>query len=179
MGNTHEKFWFVGIVHTNTERSTSLLLEQMGLQTYVPEQQRISIRPNGRRVKSMRVVIPGIVFIYCSEEERKKMAVRAHTLRRFMMDRAGSAPRPAIVSQSEIEKLRFMVGQSEIPVEFEAGCYAVGQRVCVVRGRLKGIEGIVARMEEGSSELMVRLDALGCAKLLINNIDLQPADEES
>ena len=51
-----------------------------------------------------------------------------------------------------------------------------GDRVRVARGKLCGLEGEVVTTDDGQSELVVRIDILGCAKVLISAIDIEPID---
>lgn len=67
-----------------------------------------------------------------------------------------------------------MLGQSDIPVTMVAVPYKVRDRVVVVRGNLRGLEGEVVQTAEGKSDLIIRVDLLGCAQVTINAIDLEP-----
>lgn len=86
-----------------------------------------------------------------------------------------------------------MLGNAERPVGFITRPLSVGTRVRVVRGRLRGLEGEVLRLppepkaatapqnpadEEAlpETDLLIMLDILGCARVTINPLDLQPLD---
>ena len=68
--------------------------------------------------------------------------------------------------------LRFMLGRSDSPVTF-TGEYVKGRKVKVIRGNLRGLEGEIIALPDGSSELVILIDALGCAKVHINPIDVE------
>ena len=96
-----------------------------------------------------------------------------------MTDKAsGSKPglsRPlAVIPQVQIDTLRFMLGQSDVPVSIVDAPYRAGDRIVVVRGSLRGLEGEVVRTTEGRSELIVRIDLLGCARVEIDSLDIEP-----
>lgn len=164
--------WYVAMVHTNTELSTSKLLDSMKIENYVPTQMVMRISRSGRKTKAYRTVIPGIVFVRCTDGVRKGEVAHIPSVRRFMMDRASKEPHVAIVSEKEIDMLRFMVGQSEVPVNIVPYNFSAGSKVRIIRGALKGLEGEVNEIKSGTNELIIRLDVLGCACLSIDSSNL-------
>lgn len=169
--------WYVAIVHTNSEHTTARLLEEKGIEAYVPQQPIVRIRKSGRKVKAVKTVIPGVVFVKCTETLRKTVVVYLPTVSRFMMDGTAKERRVAVVPEHQIEILRFMVGQSDVAVDIESRQFVVGRKVRVVRGALKGLEGIVREVKSGMNELIVQLDMIGCAKLSIESANLVPVDD--
>lgn len=168
--------WFIAIVHTNTERSTSGVLDKMGIQNYVPLQTRVRQSKNGRKVKTQKAVIPGIVFVKCSEADRLNRVVQVHTILRFMMDGSSEKRKVATVPENQIETLKYMVGQSEIPVVFDSTRIRVGKKVRIARGPLKGIEGLVTEVKPDLTVITVAIDYIGGARLSINTDDIEPAE---
>ena len=190
-GGVPERRWYVAIVNHNTEKNTAERLRQMGYDTYVATQQEYRLWRNGRRAKIDRVVIPSTVFIRCTEAERLQ-AVRLPQIFRFLTNRAarqGDTPAPpAVIPEIQLHKLRFMLGHSERPVGFLPRQLSKGDKVRVIRGGLRGLEGEVLRVPSSAkaadpdqdpdsvpdTELLVRLDILGCARVSINPLDLEP-----
>lgn len=175
-GGVSERYWFVAFMRKhNTEKSSAEKLQKLGYDCYVAIQPEWRVWRNGKRKKIDRVVIPSIVFIRCTEAERK-MIVQESYISRFMMDRAvANANRKlAIVPPIQIERLKFMLGQSDIPVEFANQCYKPGDKVRIVRGGLKGLEGEVIYADNGKSDFIVSVDFLGNARLTVNTVDLEP-----
>lgn len=169
--------WFVAIVNHNSEKQVSEKLTKMGVINYLPTQSEIRIWRNGRKSKVDRIVIPSTIFVYCTEERRKEI-VGLPYISRFMTNRAGSsnysAHKPlAIIPDSEIECLKFMLGQSDIPVQITAKPFKKGDKVRVIRGSLAGLEGEVMDLKDTKSELVVAIDFFGCAKLSIDTINLE------
>lgn len=78
----------------------------------------------------------------------------------------------AIIPDAQIEMLKFMLGNSDSPVNITQADFKAGDKVRVLRGSLAGLEGEVTDMTKGKSELIVRLDLFGCARLTIDTINL-------
>lgn len=66
-----------------------------------------------------------------------------------------------------------MLGQSDVPVTITDRPYKVGDKVRVIRGSLKGLEGEVFSTDSDKSDVMVALEFFGCAKLHIDTINLE------
>lgn len=174
--HSDSQHWYVAVVHTNTEKSTSAALGLRGIENYVPLQTELRRRINGRKVKVERVVIPGLIFIYCTEECRRNEIVHIPNIRRFLMSNHDGNRKIAVVPQHEIDTLKFMVGQSDIPVNISNDCYHEGSHVRIVRGSLKGLEGRILEARNRTSELVVRLEVIGCAKLTVDTADIEPIE---
>lgn len=170
--------WYVAIVGNNTELSTAEKLAKLGYQTYVAAQDEIRVWKNGKRKKIKKVIVTSTVFILCTETQRRQIVTLPYVFR-FMTNRAGSSAeglcKPlAVIPPYQMQILRFMLGQSDIPVSITSD-YRPGQRVRVIRGTMKGIEGEIIALADGNTELNIRIDILGCAKMQINPIDVEPA----
>lgn len=177
-GRPRARHWYVALVGHNAERTCAERVGARGLDTYVPTQRENRVWRDGRRATVDRVVIPGTVFIRCSEAERREI-VAMPCIRRFLTDRASGGNaygrRVAIIPDRQIERLRFMLGHSDVPVEFVGHVFSAGERVRVVRGSLRGLEGTVRTGDDGRSTLTVTIDFLGGATVTIDPIDLAPA----
>lgn len=172
-----DRKWYVAIVGNNREKSVAEKLEALGFESFVASQEELRVWKNGRRKTIDRVLLSATVFVRCTESERRRIVVNLPYINRFMTDRAAksdvSLNRPlAVVPDSQMAALRFMLGQSDNPVTF-SGDYVRGQNVRVVRGNLRGLEGEIVSLADGSSQLVIVIDALGCAKVHINPIDVE------
>ncbi len=173
-----ESHWFVAIVNHNSELTSAEKLTAMGYDCYVASQEEYRVWRNGKRKKINRVVIPSMVFVRCTERERLNV-VKLPFIFRFLTNKAGMATnnynKPvAIIPNSQMNTLMFMLGNSDQPVEFTAHTFAKGDRVRVVRGRLMGLEGEVFSAPDGRSHLVISLNMLGCARTSISPADLSP-----
>lgn len=169
--------WFVAIVNHNSEKQSSKKLNDMNIENYLPTQTEMRVWRNGRKAKVDRIVIPSIIFIYCTEQKRKEL-VGLPFIFRFMTDRAGTSPysasKPlATIPDKQIRRLKFMLGQSDIPVEITEKPFKAGDKVRVIRGNLAGLEGEVLNLGNSKSELIVGLNFFGCARLLIDTKNLE------
>lgn len=172
-----KSYWYVAIVNHNSEKQSSTKLTKMGIKNYLPTQPEIRVWRNGRKSKVDRIVIPSTIFIYCTEQERKEI-VGLPFIFRFMTNRAGtptdSKNKPiAIIPDSEIERLKFMLGQSDIPIEITEKTFKTGDKVKIIRGSLAGLEGEIIDLRNTKSELIVALNFFGCARLSIDTINIE------
>ena len=170
--------WFVAIVKHNTEKSTGDKLTKSGYSCYVPVQEEVRIWKNGKRARVERVVIPTVIFVNCTDEERKRLVILPY-ITRFMTNKAGTSTsgghKPlATIPDQQIEKLQFMLGNSDTPVTFSETPYKKGDLVRVIRGKLLGLIGEVQKIDDKKSEIIVSLDFLGNARLAIETINVEP-----
>lgn len=199
-GGVPDANWYVAIVNHNAEHTIARTIAARGITTYVASQRQLRIWRDGRRRHIDRVIIPSTIFIHCTEAQRRD-TLKIPGIHRFLMDRAARPrPRPAIVPDTQLQQLRFMLGATDQPVEFTPAPLTPGQRVTVIRGTLRGLQGEVIHPAPTSkpttpssphipssspsnnpsspypptARLLIRLDILGCATVAISPLDLQP-----
>lgn len=176
-GGVPEAKWFVAVVNNRSEKINSERLSKIGIENYVPTQTTFKIYKNGKKAKIDRIVIPAVIFIHCTETERREI-VKLPFIFRFMTNKARTSPNSvskpiAIVSDNEIKQLKFMLGQSDIPVTITERSYKVGDKVRIIRGSLAGLEGEVFNADGSKSEVVVALEFFGCARLTIDTVNLK------
>jgi len=66
-----------------------------------------------------------------------------------------------------------MLGQSDIPVSFVDTVLRAHDKVEIIRGNLKGLQGVVIQVNEGKNEVFVRIEILGSAKITIDSVSLK------
>ena len=168
--------WYIAIVNPRHEKSVADKLQTDNVESYVATQKEMHVWKNGRRKLVDRVVIPSVVFVKCTEARRREV-VKQPYIRRFMSNRStatGGLNSPAaVVSETEMHKLRFMLGQTELPVEFEPTIFRVHDNVRVIRGSLRGLEGEIRANSDGSHTLVVSLSLLGGATVYIAPRDVE------
>lgn len=173
--------WYVAVVNNNTEKSVAARLEKLGYESFVAKQEVLRVWRNGRKAKVEKVVIPTFVFVRCTEADRHRIVALPY-VRRFLSDRAravnGMVAPPAVISQREMDTLKFMLGQSDYPVDFSQNSYRRGDKVRVIRGALLGLQGEVlqpaATEASPDAELVVRLDILVAARVYVPITDIAP-----
>lgn len=171
--------WYIAILNHRTEKAVAQRLTELGIENYLPVQEEIHLWKNGKKKKIDRVVIPAKIFIRCTEARRREI-VAFPFIFRFMVNPAGVIPpgrvsRPlATVSDREIEQLKFMLGVPGVKVTFTES-YVRGQKVRVIRGALKGLEGEIIKEPGGKSHrLSINIDSLGSASVQISATDVAP-----
>lgn len=172
------RHWYVAIVNHHTEQTSAERIRDIGLDSYVATQQEMRVRNSGRKVKVDRVVIPSKVFVRCTEPERKEI-VTLPFINRFMTNIAaqqqpGVSHKPlAVIPEWQMQMLRFMLANSDTPVTITSRPFVKGERVRVVRGSLKELEGEILNEPDGSSALLVGLNLLGFAKVAIDPVNVE------
>lgn len=174
------RHWYVAVVNNKSEKACLVKLQQRiqkqpdeekAYEVYVPVQQEMSIRRDGRRKKVDRIVFPALIFIRCTERVRRKEIVCLPYIKRFMVNIAGAPQnnhRPvAIIPDYQMNNLIRMVNDAESEVSIEARPLHLGERVRVNGGKLVGLEGNVWEEPDGSTSLVIVIDMLGCAKVSI------------
>lgn len=172
-----EKRWYVALVNNNNELKCQENLFKGGFEAYVAYQRTPVVWRNGRKSWINRVLLPGMVMVKCTEKERRAI-VNLSFINRFMINRAakrdGMLTSPlAVISQKEIDTLRFMLGQSDIPVHLTQERYTPKDKAEVVRGPLKGLVCEVVSADGDGSEVFVALDILGAAHMKIQTVNLK------
>ena len=116
-----ERQWYIGIVRPRHEKKVEATLEKKGYKTYVASQSQLRVYASGRKKWVDKILITSKIFIYCTDKERHQILMTSEVLR-FMVNPSGKTEdghRPlAIVSKYEIDTLKFMLGQKELPVMF-------------------------------------------------------------
>ena len=168
--------WYVAIVNSRHEKAVADKLLVINVESYVATQKELRVWQNGRRRMIDRVVIPSTVFVRCTEKQRRDIVALPY-INRFLVNRsAGQSQlrRPvATVSDAEIEKLKFMLGQSDNPVHFSPTIFRVNDNVRVIRGNLRGLCGEIRRSSDGTQALHVSLGLLGGATVQIDPRDVE------
>lgn len=171
-----EREWFIAIVKNNTEFAAEEKLADKGHEAYVPFQNKTVISSNGKKRVKKSVIIPTLVFVFCTEVQRKDI-VHYPFINRFMVDRTGikdafGRSPIAKIPTPQIDKLKFMVGNCDSDVTIEPLSVRLGDEVEVVRGGLKGLVGFVKNINN-ETHIFIRIDALGCAGVKINSSDIK------
>ena len=101
-----------------------------------------------------------IVFVHADKDEIKKLVY--HSFIHKLLTYPGQKT-PALIPDSQIENLKFMLTQSDTKVEMRHQVLKTGDRVRIIRGPLKGIEGDLCKVEAGKPMVSVQIDCLGYA----------------
>lgn len=175
------KQWYIAIVGNNSERICRDKLEARiaaqpsgakDYEVYVPVQQTLRVRADGKRRTVERILFPSMLFIRCTEQLRRRDIVRLPYIKRFMVNIAGkpgdAGIRPvAVIPDRQMCSLKRMVNDGDSEVSIEPIDIPLGAKVRVNGGKLMGLEGYVLETGDGKTNLVIRVDMLGCAKMEI------------
>lgn len=165
----HPKYWVAALVQVRSEKAVGAKLTKLQIENYVPTQWEVH-QWSDRKKKVERVVIPMIVFIRADKVSIRKMIL--HPFIHKMITYPGQYT-PAIIPDSQIENLKFMLRQSEMQVEMRDRIFKTGDHVRIVRGPLKDLEGELCRVESEKSMVAILIDCLGYACVNIDKSDIQ------
>lgn len=168
--------WFVAIVRNNTECSCCEKLAKFGYDCFAATQEEKIKSQSGKMTSKIRVILPSVVFINLTEEERKRVVYLPY-INKFMTNIASSKDNfnrhsLAKIPSSQIARLRFMLGHSDSPVSIVERRFQIGDKVRIIRGPLKGLEGNISRATN-KAILYVDLDTLGCATVQIDLVNAE------
>lgn len=165
----YSKYWIAALVQMNCERKSAEKLSNLGIECYVPLQEEIHLWAD-RRKKIYRILIPMVIFIRI--DDKQKNIVRDLSFIQKLITYPGKNL-PAIIPDSQISQLRYMVDHSEEEVVIKDSSLCIGDKVKVIRGVLKGLEGFVYFVEEKKSMVAIRIDFIGyaCVSISINDIE--------
>lgn len=163
--------WYVARVQMNCERTAAKKIASLGIETYVPTQTVVR-QWSDRKKKIEKILIPLLVF-FRAEEAVAKQVQRLS----FVYDllKAPGEAKPAIIPDNQIQRLKFMIGNCDSEITIRQNTINKGDRVRVVRGSLKGLEGFAATSADGTSKISIVIEDLFCASVSINPLDLEKA----
>lgn len=163
------KFWIAAYTRPRSEKKTAAELSKLGIETYVPIQKQL--RTWSDRKKFVDVpVIPMTIFANIIEEDILK--IRDHPLIIRILSQPGRKV-PAHIPTDQIDNLKYMLGQSEIPVSFENGYFKSDDFVTIVQGSLMGLIGQVKSVKDNMMEVWISIDLLGGTIVKIKSSELE------
>lgn len=163
------KFWIAAYTKPRSEKKTASELTKMDIETYVATQSQIR-QWSDRKKKVEIVVIPSIVFAQIYEEQLNTVLFHRNIIK--VITKPGEK-KAAKIPSLQIDKLKFILGQTNTPVLFDPNIISVHDTVRVVRGPLAGLEGEVVYCNDGTPELIVQIDLLGGARMTIDKTEME------
>ena len=164
----HPKRWIAALVQMCTEKKVGERLTKLGVENYVPTQTEIR-QWSDRKKKVERVVIPMVVFV--RTDEKTERSLRMHSFIRKILTYPGQTA-AAVIPNDQIDRLKFMLRQSDSPVEMMEQYLQVGDKVHIVRGALQGLEGELYKNVD-KSMVAIHIEALGYACVSVSVEDIE------
>ena len=162
------KRWIAALVQMCMEKKVGERLTKLGVENYVPTQTEIR-QWSDRKKKVERVVIPMVVFVHT--DEKTERALRMHSFIRKILTYPGQS-NAAVIPDDQINRLKFMLRQSDSPVEMMEQRLQVGDKVQIVRGALQGLEGEFYKNVD-KSMVAIHIEALGYACVSVSVEDIE------
>ena len=163
----HPKRWIAALVQMCTEKKVGERLTKLGMENYVPTQTEIR-QWSDRKKKVERVVIPMVVFVHTDEKTERSLRMQSF-IRKILTYPGQTAA--AVIPDDQIERLKFMLRQSDSPVEMIEHLQ-VGDKVHIVRGALQGLEGELYKNVD-KSMVAIHIEALGYACVSVSVEDIE------
>lgn len=163
------KFWIAVYTRPRSERKAVSELNKLGIETYLPVQKQLRKWSDRKKLIDFPV-IPMILFANITDDDLP--AIKIHPLILKYISNSEKKG-PAHIPNNQIEKLKFMLGQSEVPVSFEQDHFKSDDIVEVVRGSLKGLIEQVKAVKDNLTEVWISIDMLGGAVMKINSTELE------
>jgi transcription antitermination factor NusG len=163
------KRWVAALVQMNSEKKVAAKLDKMGIANYVPVQ-REEHQWSDRKKKIDRVVIPMVVFVRLAQDEEDDFRRLSFILK--FITYPGSKELTTPIPDEQIEKLKFLLRNADVKVSIVENL-KVGDRVRLVRGPMKGLEGELCYIEENKPIVAIRIDGLGYACVSVEKINLE------
>lgn len=163
------KFWIAAYTRPRSEKKAASELNKIGIEIYVPIQKQLKTWSDRKKCVDVPI-IPMIIFANISNDDLPQ--IKSHSLIIKVLSYPGKKE-PAHIPSAQIDNLKFLLKQSDIPVSFETGTFATDDMVKVTRGNLKGLVGQVRNVRDDMTELWMSIDMLGGAVMRIKSSELE------
>ena len=144
--------WLALYVRPRHEKSVQKILDYKGYQTSLPLKKCCHTRRSGTDWESEKPLISGYVFVAPDPQNLFHIVTTPGVVQVVGFGSGASG-----IPYSEIEALERIAG-SQLPVA-QCAYTRIGEAVKLIRGPLKGVQGIVVR-ECGAARLVVSIDML-------------------
>lgn len=165
----YPKRWVAALVQMNCEKKVASKLDKMGIANYVPIQHE-EHQWSDRKKKIDRVVIPMVVFVRLAQNGEDNFR-RLSFIHKFITN-PGSKELATPIPDEQIEKLQFLLHNADTKVAIVENL-KIGDRVRLIRGPMKGLEGELSYIEDNKPIVAIRVDGLGYACINVDKVNLE------
>ena len=158
-----ENLWYVVNTYSGHEESVKEKLEMrtesMGMQDYIfrviiPETTEIEIKDGVKKEKKKKM-FPGYVLVEMVMSDEAWYIVRNTPGVTGFIGSSGKGAKPTPLLPQEIDRILVTMGMSRMDIESEM---AVGDKVSIVDGPFKGMEGTVNNIDLENNRIVVLID---------------------
>lgn len=163
MSQSKSNVWLAARVRRNQEKTVKEKLERLGIENYVPFRKETR-RRRDRKVELWMPVIPNIVFIYT--DFKKCMSIANDYGIKISYIKTVDGKQLLVVPQKQMEDFK-QICESGIECTLEND-FGKGDRIVVVDGCLKGVEGELIDTNKDKCKVLVRLEGIATFKLMVS-----------
>ena len=157
------KYWYAAYVRATREKKIAAEINSIGTECYLPT--RKCKRRWSDRIKIIdKLVIPRVLFIRATPQERLELLKLLPDRMRFMTEKGPYSP--VVIPDSQMEVFQKMVSGEEAEIRFSKEDLSPGDKVMVMQGPLAGSECEMIRIS-GKNCIAARLSILGTATVEI------------
>ncbi len=158
MMESERKYWHALYVKSRTEKKVCENLKKKGFEVYVPI--RNELRQWSDRKKWVEIpAISGYVFVCLKEQTEKERLEILHTVHVLSFVRGLDGD--AMISDFELQTMRSVLEQREVPVDINFEELLPGQQVEVNCGDIRGVKAELIELKQGK-KVVFRVLPLGC-----------------
>lgn len=158
----NNKYWYVVLTRTNSERKVCDYFELQEVETFLPVQRRVMER-GGKRIERECLLLPRMVFVHIAPSDI--VAVR-NTMNVYDFLRSRSTNAPTCIPDEQMANFRYMLDYSKDQVIITGEEISEGTPVVVAKGNLQGLRGELVRYNN-KYHILVRIDMFGSALVTI------------
>ena len=166
----HSLHWYAARTQMNCEHKVERRFQDTASEVYLPTQVEVH-QWSDRKKKVLRKVIPMILFVKIKRTEALKLQFQRDSQFYGFITKEKAGHIPAEIPDDDIEMLRYMLKEAKYPVTNTCQDIKVGNTVQIARGALKGIEGVVQVLNNGTVYLIVDMGLLGFVQTEIDPSD--------
>ncbi len=161
-----EKLWYVVNTYVGHEEAVKEKLEMrtesMGMQDHIfriiiPEITEVEVKDGVKKEKKKKM-FPGYVLVEMIMSDEAWYIVRNTPGVTGFIGSSGKGAKPTPIPPQEIDHILVNMGMSRVDVESEL---AIGDKVSIVDGPFKGMEGTIHTIDAENSRLTVAIDLFG------------------
>ncbi len=164
--------WYAVYVRPKHEKKALALLEQKGIEAYLPL--RKEIRQWADRKKEVHEpLIRGYLFVQIDIRKYYDVLVVPGVISFVIFDQ-----QPAVIPDYQIEDLKIFLSQVNAPVEVSNQKLRKGQLVRITDGPFAGAIAEINQLR-GKTRLLVRMQALGCVvHTVVETVQMEPVSKK-
>jgi len=145
------KHWYAIYVRSRAEKKAKFLLEEKGIDCYLPLKK--TLRQWSDRKKWVEMpVISGYIFVHIPLRDRLEVLQTD-----FVLTFVTWLGQYAVIPQEQITAMKQMLGQEVYRVETDFEKYHINHEVRVISGPLTGMKGFLVQVKN-RKKIMIRID---------------------